>query len=156
MKSYQAKHPNAKWEDVDKGEINKGVQVEISLELGTFFTDKAKRLAAKIAYESYCLEKGTEMIDGHEFDSVRQYIMKGILVDERVGSRNLLAIVGIFGLISYKVILSRYASPLATRQFFTVINPQKGEYKPILVTQLKVPNIHSRIPDAVRPGSIRS
>jgi hypothetical protein len=173
MDEYKKKNPKFKFGDIDPKDMGDGVQAEVCLDMSLFFSEEAARLAAKIAYEWCCRKKGGDVMEGHEFKSVKEFIMNGtkgghpthafITIDPLVlggldnipfgihsiyfsqtpDHRNLIVIVGLFGLIYYKVILTNNWTSLAAMQSLTIINPQAGEYEPSIVEQTNPPNIHA-------------
>ena len=111
-------------------------------------------------------------MNGKEYDSIRKFIRYGcknksvvsIGVDPRIrkglnnipfgphsivtyssiNSREIIALVGIFGLFFYKVIVTRNAIVYANDLKFTSINPQTGkEYKHLLMTRINNPAIYT-------------
>lgn len=159
QKEYQMSHPEAKWEDIGE-EDQKDVQFQLEFDFGVFGSQEALRLAAKIALEWWCDHLKVYTLDGYEYDSIRDFVLTGrqnenqpivwIIADEAVinamqphfpihsiligshpRSRDVLAIVGLFGLVYYKVILTRHHAVFAPYQEMTYFNPQRSEpYKP--------------------------
>ena len=168
-KKYEEKHPEAVWETIDKKAIEDGVTIELSLDFGVFFTQRACRLAAKIAYEYFCYFKGRDAVDGREFDDIRNYILNGspqvaflsldpiinaggipfglhaIYLDQRMGSSDIIALVNLFGLISYKMYLTKNGLILGSFQDMTSFSHQRDEpYKPVIRTTVRSIDFHGR------------
>lgn len=155
---YEAKHPQVKWENIPPSEIQ-NIPIEFCLDFGVFGTQKALRLASKIAFEWWCKQRNTRLVAGSEYDPIRNFIkwgrfnkepplacvvtdntiLKGldnitlgnhsILID--ISNYRVIAIVGIFGLVYYKVTLTKRYPLFTHQQCLTTVNSQSGQvYEP--------------------------
>lgn len=170
QKKYETKHKQTEWEGI-AGKDRK-IDFEFVLNLGSFFSVEALRLAAKIAFELYCSKRPSEVVEGYEFDAIREFIRYGkyernaaisnvtidpailrglgniplgihsVYLDYNMASRKIVSIVGLFGLVYYKVILTRYANIFVSSNELFLFNPQRGQYQPILLLSMGRPNIH--------------
>jgi hypothetical protein len=146
-------------------------------DVSVLFSPEILRLAAKIAYEFWCAHRGAHFANFPEYKAIKDYIMLGkepgyrivnlcndpradpqcggipfgihsILIAQDPRTPYLVAYVGIFSIVCYKVYLSvenRCVSP--QREFYLhTINPQSGqEYNPqILQPDAKFPQIAQR------------
>lgn len=132
----------------------------------------ALRLAAKIALETYASLRTLAVILDSEFDDIRNFVLCGqadeplafILVDQvvreglrvpfpchavyidgRCGSRFLVGVVGLFGLIQYEVVLSKRNLGLASYQRQEITFPHSHDtYEPIF-RNCDPPSLYSRL-----------
>ena len=172
QKAYEQRHPNTIWIDTPPNTPT-GIDFKIEMDFDIFATQKAHRLASKIAFEYYCLKRSPEIVTGYEFDEIRNYILSdesasdlcrivinptvlvkfqsipfsihAVYLDQNLNSPKIIVLVGVFGLIYYRVILKRLGSGLGTDRRLYLINPQNGEYKPIIHGLAHPPNLHGQI-----------
>lgn len=160
-----SKHsPGRQFHEIDPNQIET-FPVEIEFDFMAFASDEMLRTIAKIAFEWLCHRRGSEYCLSSDYNIIRQYIDVGtkpknsfivnvctdvkiwkglhniplgihsILIGSKPGSHRLIAIVGLFGLVYYKVLLTnRYQCLALKRQDdFCTINPQTGYvYYPVL------------------------
>jgi hypothetical protein len=172
QKAYEESHPNVIWSDIPP-EAATGIRFMVEMDFEVFATEEAHRVAAKIAFEYYCLKRSPNVVDGYEFDEIRDYILAGrgdrdlcrivvnrpilrglqgipfpihsVYLDQNLNSPRIIAIVGLFGLIHYRVILKRRGTGLGTNQILYLVNPQIGEYIPEIRGLAVPPDLHGPI-----------
>lgn len=172
QEQFQKRHPNVIWEDVDPALIDKGLQFEFRIDFSVFVTPEVHRLAAKIAFETLTWKRGPDSVEGIEFDPIREFIRKGtqnghplchittdpkilmglgnipfgihaIYFDWDINSHKIIAVISLFGLAFYKIILTSRTSVMANHQQLIVINPQIGApYEPAFFLSMVKPNLH--------------
>lgn len=158
QEKYEDRHKKVKWEDVT---LPEKLEFESTLNFGEMCSERGMRLAAKIAFEWLCHKRGIDAVLNDDFNPLRNYILgikntEDIPVVSIVTNPNILssldnilfgihaiiitptteraqvALVGLFGMVYFKVILQRYYSIITTEQPLTLINPQRNLlYEPV-------------------------
>lgn len=181
QEQYGKRHPGVVWEDVDPALIEKGLRFEFRIDFEVFAAPEVHRLAAKIAFEALAWKRSPGSVEGTEFDPIRKLILKGIernlplchlttdpkilmglgnipfgihaiYFDCNMNSHKILAIISLFGLAFYKVILTTRASIMANYQQLILVNPQTGfPYEPSVLLTMAKPDIHRNPYEAYMP-----
>lgn len=153
---YEDKHPGAALTPIPSEQIEQELQYKTYFDFAVFADPRCLRMVAKIALEWWCRNRSPEAVKGADYSDIVRYVIAGdtpdypvvsVLNDKRVldqfwpipfgphvlfistddSSHNLVILVGLFGLVYYKVIVTRAYPRLYTYQQLTLIHPQKGE-----------------------------
>lgn len=185
-KHYASRHPDTKWEDIDPNlidELNFTLEFKpevfasdeilrtvAKIALEYLCLEKGAHFVANSDFDnirSYILT-GSKPTTGlpianlcADFDIWKAlhnvpFGFNSILLSEDPSSRLLVAIVGIYGLAFYKIILTRNYQCLALRRTtkFTIISPQTGKgYSPVIQTTNRVPSINKAAPKDLVPAT---
>lgn len=165
-KSYSEKYPNTIWEEMQPSDVG-DLTFYLHFDLAIFSNPFCMRTIAKIAFEWWIQQRSPDVVQGNEYDAVRNFIKEGtlpnypivsILQDRAIisalgpipfgihtlfcgidpRSSNLVVLVGLFSLVFYKVILTRRHTALAKVEQLVTVNPQIGRYyEPIIRLSLK-------------------
>ena len=151
-KQYARKHPNIQWHKYDKS--IKPPRVEIRYSYNFLCSISARRLAAKIAFETWCSERDSSVVLNNCYDDVRNFIlgqsvqqpvcklfyhmktmeqnlnipfpMHAVMLAADI-SKYLGAIVVLFGLFYYIVLLNRNHTIISSWDSLITIDPQTQE-----------------------------
>jgi hypothetical protein len=66
-------------------------------------------------------------------------------LDQKLNSKKTIAIVSLFGLIYYQVFLQSMSRGFANQWKIYLVNPQSGEYEPVIRGLGKPPDLHRNI-----------
>jgi len=147
---YEAKHANVKWEEI---ELPDKLSIEACLDMSVLYSDAGLRLACKIAFELFIHTRGVDAVFDNGFDSLRKYVLSGKLeegeplvsivtspailnslnnipfgihaiVFSPTTDRSFVALVGLFGIVYYKVIIQKFYPIITQMQPLYLLNPQ--------------------------------
>ncbi|MBI4209584.1 MAG: hypothetical protein HY538_07770 [Deltaproteobacteria bacterium] len=165
-KSYSEKYPNTTWEDMQSSDIS-DVAFYLHFDFAIFYNPFCMRAVAKIAFEWWIKQRSPGVVQGNEYDAIRNFIKAGefpnypivsIVQDRTIinafgpipfgihtlfcsidpHSSNLVILVGLFSLVFYKVILTKRHTALAKIEQLATVNPQTGQYyEPIIRLSLR-------------------
>lgn len=170
MREFQKKQPNRVWTEQDTDDLrNKEIAFPINVDaLDAIFS---RRLAAKIAFESWAKRRSPKSVLGSEYDSLREFIRwgrmrrsawSGLIADETIITKNipipfpchavsfiahpsesiLGSVVVLFGLFYYGVILNFRYPLIASISELTLTTPLlKKSANPVLTAALRPPRI---------------
>lgn len=153
---FEAKHTGTVLAAIPSEQIINDLKYETEFDFAIFADHRCLRMVAKIALEWWCANRNPEVIKGAEYSNIIRYINGGdapkypivslvadkgtldqfwpipfgchvLFISTDVNSNNLVVLVGLFGLVYYKVIVSREYPRLHTYQQLNLIHPQTGE-----------------------------
>ena len=150
---YEKKHPKVTWEEITC-EGGERLEYEYGIDFAAFSKPEALRLASKIAFEWLGVERNSpEMLIDPQYDTIRQYILNGREKDYPITSiasdslvlqgievmpfpihyiityqheSIIVAIVGLFGVVPYKVFITLKHQLRFSKLTLTCFNPQSG------------------------------
>lgn len=165
---FEAKHTGTVLTPIPSEQIINDLKYETEFDFAIFADQKCLRMVAKIALEWWCANRNPEVIKGAEYSNIIRYINDGdapkypivslvsdkatldqfwpipfgchvLFISTDVNSNNLVVLVGLFGLVYYKVIVSREYPRLHTYQQLTLVHPQTGAVNEV-DNRIKPPN----------------
>jgi HNH endonuclease len=189
---YAPRHVDAPLTEIPSENLQ-GLEFWVDFDFGVFSDARCLRMIAKIAFEWWCRDRSPEFVSTDEYNDIRNYIRHGAepdypivsVLDNAVvngylgaipfgahllyrhsdrGLGSLVMAISPFGLVYYKVILTRHYRPLAANTTLTCVNPQTGDaYAPrlenprgrILRLTAAVPADSSNATDVIRRISPR-
>lgn len=165
QKRYAPRHLDAPLSQIPNENL-RGLEFWVDFDFGVFADARCLRMIAKIAFEWWCRDRSPEFVTTYEYNDIRNYIRHGAepdypivsVIDNAVvdgyfgvipfgahllyrhsdrGMGSLVMAISLFGLVYYKVILTRRYGPLADNTTLTCVNPQTGDaYTPRLENPL--------------------
>jgi hypothetical protein len=153
---YEAKHPGATLTPIPPEQIEEELRYKTYFDFAVFADPRCLRMVAKIALEWWCRNRSPEVIKSPDYSDIVRYIIEGstpeypivsilnnkqvldqfwpitfgphvLFISTNADSHNLVVLVGLFGLVYYKVIVTRGYPRLHTYQQLNLIHPQKGD-----------------------------
>jgi hypothetical protein len=153
---YESKHPRVTLKAIPQERIEQELGYRTYFDFAVFAEPKCLRMAAKIALEWWCRNRSPEALKHPDYSDIVRYVLEGIeprypvasiISSRRVldqfwpipfgphvlfistdeNSDDLVVLVGLFGLVYYKVVVSRSYPRLHTYQQLNLIHPQNGE-----------------------------
>lgn len=167
---YSKKHPKTVWADQETASLKKSDML-FPIDIDSLDAPSTRRLAAKVAFEFWGLKRAPNTLLQPEYDAVREFVrwgtegaqpLSGLIADEILISKNLNisfpnhaisvvahsgetklgAIVVLFGLFYYWVVLNPRYPLRASMSELTVMNPVgKTAKDAVLVGSARVPRI---------------
>jgi hypothetical protein len=158
---YVRRHRDSALSDIPNDSLRE-LEFWVDFDFGVFSEPRCLRMIAKIAFEWWCWERSPEFVSSGEYDDIRNYIRHGTQTTQPLVSvmesanveayfgtmpfgahllyrhsdrmlGGLVMAVSPFGLLYYKIVLTRRYRPLAANTMLTCVNPQTGHaYRPRL------------------------
>lgn len=158
---YASRHVDTPLNEIPNENLQ-GLEFWVDFDFGVFSDPRCLRMIAKIAFEWWCRERSPEFVSTDEYNDIRNYVRHGAEPDYPIvsvidnaavdgylgaipfgvhllyrhsdrGLRSLVMAISPFGLVYYKVVLTRRYRPLAANTTLTCVNPQTGDaYAPRL------------------------